>query len=116
MQTSSTIGVEDAFSCRGLDMNVGKRGVAEVCSTCESLPSLLAMRVETEAKLIPVHPVEANVVFIALPESLTQKLRERGGFYNFIASGVARFRCSWQTTEADITALVTDIIDIENRL
>jgi threonine aldolase len=75
---------------------------------------LLITRLKTEAKLIRAHPVEANVVFIALPENLIQSLRERGWvFYNFIGSGVVRFMCSWQTTEADIDALVADAVALQ---
>jgi threonine aldolase len=79
--------------------------------------ALLAARLQTEAKLFPAHPVEANAVFVALPENLAKGLRERGWvFYNFIGSGVVRFMCSWQTTEADIDALVADVVALQNKL
>lgn len=77
--------------------------------------TLLASRLQTEANLAPVHSVEANVVFVSLPKNLAQGLRERGwGFYNFIG-GAARFMCSWQTTEADIDAIVADIVAIQKQ-
>ena len=77
---------------------------------------LLAARLETEARLIATVPVEANAVFITLPETLAQGLRERGWvFYNFIGSGVVRFMCSWRTTEADIGALVVDVVALQKR-
>jgi len=53
-----------------------------------------------------VHPVEANAVFVQLPETAITTLRKQGWvFYTFIGSGHCRFMCSWATTTADITAL-----------
>ena len=57
-----------------------------------------------------VHPAEANAVFVQIPEAAIEVLRARGWvFYTFIGSGHCRFMCSWSTTEADITTLVTDV-------
>lgn len=56
------------------------------------------------------YPRQANAVFAALPERVSAGLRAKGwNFYNFIASGPARFMCSWNTDSAAIDALVTDI-------
>jgi threonine aldolase len=75
--------------------------------------ALLARRLEQEAGLRPAHPVEANAVFIPMPEKLTAGLRERGWIvYNFIGSHVIRLMCSWQTTEKEIDALLGDILDL----
>ena len=72
---------------------------------------LLASRLEKEAGLLPAHPVEANAVFIPMPEKLAAALRERGWVvYNFIGSHVIRLMCSWQTTESEIDALVADVV------
>ena len=72
---------------------------------------LLAARLEQEAGLRPAHPVEANAVFIPMPEKLASALRERGWVvYNFISSHVIRLMCSWQTTDAEIDALVSDVV------
>ncbi len=52
-----------------------------------------------------IHPVQANAVFVQLPELLMEALHKAGWhFYTFIGSGHARFMCSWQTKEADISA------------
>ncbi len=76
--------------------------------------ALLATRLEKEAGLAAAHPVEANAAFIDLPPELLQGLRERGWvIYNFIGGNVARFMCSWQTTDADIDALLVDIADLQ---
>lgn len=57
-----------------------------------------------------LQPVEANAVFVEMPESWINRLRLRGWhFYTFIGSGGARLMCSWSTTDADIDALVADV-------
>jgi threonine aldolase len=70
---------------------------------------LLAQRLEKEVGLTIAHPLDANAVFVNLPESLAQDLRARGWhFYSFIGGNIARLMCSWQTTESEIDAFVTD--------
>lgn len=55
-------------------------------------------------------PVEANAVFVDLPRDRAGALRARGWtFYDFIATGGYRLMCSWQTTEADVDALLRDL-------
>lgn len=55
-------------------------------------------------------PVQANSVFVRLPEPAAAALREAGWrFYTFIGSGGARFMCSWQTTEEDVHLLATAV-------
>jgi threonine aldolase len=57
-----------------------------------------------------VRPAVANAVFVRLPGHACERLRARGWrFYNFIGDGVARLMCSWDTTEADVDALVADV-------
>jgi threonine aldolase len=74
----------------------------------------LAMRLEKEAGLAPVHPVQANGVFVRMPDTLVHGLRERGWvFYNFFGSGISRFMCSWQTGASDIDALLRDVAEIK---
>jgi threonine aldolase len=76
----------------------------------------LAARLEKEAGLTTAHPVEANAVFVALPENLLKRLRDRGWvIYTFIGGNVARLMCSWQTTDDDIDALVADVVDLHTR-
>ena len=55
-------------------------------------------------------PVEANGVFVALPDQVQQGLRERGWrFYTFIAAGGARFMCAWDTQPESVDALLADL-------
>ena len=58
-------------------------------------------------------PQQANAVFLEMPEPMIHGLRERGWrFYTFIGSGGARFMCSWESSEADVAALVTDMTSL----
>lgn len=58
-------------------------------------------------------PSQANSVFVELPLGVAEGLRERGWhFYSFIGVGGARFMCSWDSTEEDVLALVSDIKDL----
>lgn len=55
-----------------------------------------------------LHPVEANGVFVELPPATKQRLHDRGWhFYDFPGAG-SRLMCSWNTTPADIAALLKD--------
>jgi threonine aldolase len=54
------------------------------------------------------HPVEANAVFVDLPEAVHAALQRDWAYYYFEGSG-HRFMCSWQTTDADVQALVADL-------
>jgi threonine aldolase len=54
------------------------------------------------------HPVEANAVFVDLPEEVHAALCRDWAYYFFEGSG-HRFMCSWQTTDADVQALVADL-------
>src|SRR6185312_14581605 len=75
--------------------------------------ALLAKRLKTEANLSPAHPVEANAVFVKLPQALAQRLNERGWEIHDFIGGVSRMMCSWQTTEGDIEELMKDIKGIQ---
>jgi threonine aldolase len=75
----------------------------------------LAARLEKEAGLHAVHPVEANAAFIAMPDALYRGLKERGWvIYNFIG-GAVRLMCSWSTTDADIDAFLTDVVELQKK-
>lgn len=61
---------------------------------------LLAQELLSVPDITLVHPVQANAVFVQLPETLLEALHAAGWhFYTFIGSGHARFMCSWQTEE-----------------
>lgn len=70
----------------------------------------LAERLRLEAKIDIVYPVEANAVFVHMPENLVRDLHARGWrFYNFVEPDVYRLMCSWSTTEMDIADFIADL-------
>jgi len=74
---------------------------------------LLAQELLSVEGVTLIHPVQANAVFVQLPESLVNALHAAGWhFYTFIGSGHARFMCSWQTREEDIRRFGDELRDI----
>ncbi|PWB41027.1 MAG: threonine aldolase [Rhodocyclales bacterium] len=77
----------------------------------------MAQRLAAGLAAIPgarlLFPVEANGVFVALPDSVQQGLRERGWrFYTFIAAGGARLMCAWDTQPESVDALLADLREL----
>jgi threonine aldolase len=73
-----------------------------------------ALRLATELTKFPdielAAPVEANGVFVHLPNRVHAHLRDRGWrYYTFIGRGCTRLMCSWKTSESDIEAFVDDV-------
>jgi len=55
-------------------------------------------------------PVEANGVFVDLPQAVIDAVRAKGWrFYSFVGATGVRFMCSWDTTAACVDALVADL-------
>ncbi len=57
----------------------------------------------------PAYPVEANGVFVRLPEALDRAFRAGGhGYYPFgdASAGIVRLMCSFDTTPADVDGLL----------
>jgi threonine aldolase len=71
-----------------------------------------ARQLEAELRGLPgvrvLHPVQANAVFVQLPEGWARGLHRRGWHFYSIAGG-ERLMCSWDTGEEDIAALVKDL-------
>lgn len=58
-------------------------------------------------------PVEANAVFVDLPESVAAALRDKGWrFYHFIGAGGCRFMCAWDTQPETIEAFAADLVKL----
>ena len=69
----------------------------------------LAQRLRDRTNCEIVFPVEANSVFVRLPDSLVQKLHTRGWhFYKFVEPDVYRLMCSWATRGEEIDQLLSD--------
>ncbi|MDP3073626.1 MAG: beta-eliminating lyase-related protein [Opitutaceae bacterium] len=57
-----------------------------------------------------VTPTEANGVFVELPPRVVAALEARGWhFYQFVGEHGYRFMCAWDTSDADIAALLADV-------
>ena len=70
---------------------------------------LLGQLIEDVSGLRILAPVEANGVFVEMPDTAIQALRDRGWrFYTFIG-GAARFMCSWDTEQDRVRELAADI-------
>lgn len=71
----------------------------------------LAERLQNEAKIDIVFPVEANAVFARMSDQLANGLHERGwDFYNFIEADIYRLMCSWAVTEQAICDFMADLV------
>jgi threonine aldolase len=55
-------------------------------------------------------PVQANSVFVQMPEPAIEIMRRKGWyFYSFIGQGGCRFMCSWDTTIQDVNEFAADL-------
>lgn len=69
----------------------------------------LAARIADVPGIHLMSPVEANGVFLQMPDAALEALSARGWrFYTFIGGG-ARFMCSWDTEMERVEALAADI-------
>ena len=74
----------------------------------------LAGRLQKEAHVESVFPVESNAVFVQLHDQLANGLHARGWrFYKFLEPDIYRLMCSWSTTKEDISTLVGDLVAIK---
>jgi threonine aldolase len=75
----------------------------------------MARRLEAGLRGIPgveiSHPVQSNAVFVKFPPPAERQLRARGWcFYTgVITPDESRLMCSWDTTTADVDALLADL-------
>jgi len=75
-----------------------------------AMAQLLATELKTFPAIDIIHPVQANAVFVQMPEAWIEALHARGWqFYTFIGTGHARLMCSWKTAEADVRELIGEI-------
>jgi len=73
----------------------------------------LADRLEKEAGIQRVFPVDANAVFVPMDERVASGLHARGWrFYKFIEPNVYRLMCSWATTDRDLSDFVSNVCSI----
>lgn len=79
-------------------------------SHANAMARQLAGELQKFAGIEIIHPVQANAVFVQMPEPLIAALHADGWqFYTFIGTGHARLMCSWATTEADIQQFIAAV-------
>lgn len=86
---------------QGLWLEIARHANTLARRLAEALAPLHGVRV--------LYPVEANAVFVELPDSVHAILRQRGWKYYLFIGGGARFMCSWSTTSEDVDLLLRDI-------
>ena len=59
--------------------------------------------------LAPVHPVEANAIFVRAPDALLDKVRAKGWRFYTFDNGATRFMCGWDADPAQIDAFAADL-------
>jgi threonine aldolase len=75
----------------------------------------LANRLQTEAKIDIVFPVEANAVFVRMNDQLMRDLHLRGWhFYKFIQPDICRLMCSWSVNDQIISEFVADAVALNH--
>ena len=75
-----------------------------------TMARLLASHIEPLAGAKLFHPVQANGVFVQLPDAVIAGLREKHFFYIFDEKNrVARFMCSFNTPETEVQRLAADL-------
>lgn len=74
----------------------------------------LARRIQDEAGMETVFPVESNAVFVRMDDQLVHGLNTRGWrFYKFLEPDIYRLMCSWSTADGEITRLISDLVTIK---
>ena len=74
----------------------------------------LARRLQNQANVEIVFPVEANAVFARIENKLARGLETRGWrFYKFIEPDIYRLMCSWSTIDEQISNLIDDVVAIK---
>jgi threonine aldolase len=72
----------------------------------------MARQLEAELSGVPglrvLYPVEANAVFVQMPQDWIDRLHRRGWHFYTIAEG-ERLMCSWDTEPDDVAAFVKDV-------
>ena len=69
----------------------------------------LAEGIEAGTPFVLAHPVDANIVFVRMPEDAHADLREAGWACYRFDDGSVRFVCNWSTAEAAVDELVAAI-------
>lgn len=88
-----------------LESRAWERGAAHANLMAERL----ATGIEAGSPFVLAHPVEANAVFVRMPEAAHAALNAMGWACHRFDDGSVRFVCSWAATEASVDDLLADI-------
>jgi threonine aldolase len=69
----------------------------------------LADGIEARSPFVLAHPVEANAVFVRMPEAAHARLNELGWACYRFDDGSVRFVCSWATQEEAVDEVIAAI-------
>lgn len=69
----------------------------------------LAAGIEDGSPFVLAHPVEANAVFVRMPEAAHARLNAMGWACHRFDDGSVRFVCSWAATDEAVDAFLADI-------
>ncbi len=85
----------------------------ELAARSNRMAEILAGEAEKIPELEIVYPVQANGVFVRLPKDIIKPLREEYFFYVWNEEeGIARWMCSFDTTEEDIDGLISKVREL----
>jgi hypothetical protein len=112
VQTGRAACVEDAFSIGALGRHVRNRGVAAQCGAWKCLRWTVRAADRRIARGGDHFSLQANAVFVRMPDAKLAALRNRGWqFYTFIGGG-ARFMFGWDSSPQRVDGLAGDIRQI----
>ncbi|MFH2132059.1 MAG: low specificity L-threonine aldolase [bacterium] len=73
----------------------------------------LARQLQEIPQVSVMFPVEANAVFVEMPQPVIKALHDRGWrFYTFIGEGGVRLMCSWDTRPETVNAFISDLKEV----
>jgi threonine aldolase len=79
-------------------------------SHANNMAALLAQELKTIPQVRIVQKVQANAVFLTMPEQVVEELQKLHFFYIFDhEQGIARLMTSFDTTERDVYRFITDL-------
>lgn len=88
-----------------LESNAWEDGAAHANRMAQRLAEGIALR----SPFVLAHPVEANAVFVRMPEKAHARLNDLGWACYRFDDGSVRFVCSWATTEAVVDEVLEAI-------
>lgn len=77
------------------------------------MAQMLADGVASRTPFVLAHPVEANAVFVRMPDEAHRRLNDRGWAAHQFDDGSVRFVCSWAATAETVEELLTVLAGLD---